>query len=241
MAALPIPSLTFSRTEKGEEFLTKDQVTHLITEVQRAHKEAVSAALAAPQGEVTRLEAALKEAQKGGSKAADLERELVDLRGQVDRRDVAGELLGLTDPGEIGDLHGLYQSRTASLEPDKRPAFRDWVAAGITDPSQAPALARSVFEAAAKRGSEAGTGAGAGASQGGQAQPGGQQGPSFRSDRGRSPATPPGGGAAGQSVRDLQAARAAGMTATEFYHQRFRPSAGLPPIKTAVDGGGKTE
>jgi len=149
--ALTVPSLTFSRTEKGEEYLPKDQVTLLITEMQRMHKEAITAAVAAPHGEISKLEVALKDAQKGGARAADLDRELTELRGQVERRDTAAELLGLTDPGEIGDLHGLYQSRTASIEAAQRPPFRAWVEAGLKDPSQAPAIARSMFEAAAHR------------------------------------------------------------------------------------------
>jgi hypothetical protein len=145
---LTVPSITFQSAEKIGDYLTRDQVTRLIDDLQRSHKEEVNNALKPVQAEVTRLEAAHKDAEKKAAKADEYQRSLSDLQGQVERRDVAAELLGLTDPTEIGDLHSLYSSRVAGQE--KPPAFREWVDAGLKAPDTVPALARSIFEAAVK-------------------------------------------------------------------------------------------
>jgi hypothetical protein len=234
---LPVPTLTFSKTDKGEEYLPRDQVTRLVDDLQRAHKEALAEGLKAPQAEVTRLEAALKEAKKGADKVPDLENRLSELQSATERRDVAAELLGLSDPGEIGDLHGLYQSRTAGLEADKRPAFKAWVEQGLQAPDQVPALARPLFESAIARRQQAGAGAGGqgGGRQtgaGGQGQGAGQgagqgvQGRQVQTGGGRVAA--PSGGQKRLSVAGIMEARRQGTSTMDLINQR-RAELGLPP------------
>jgi len=232
---LPVPTLTFSKTDKGEEYLPRDQVTRLVDDLQRAHKEALAEGLKAPQAEVTRLEAALKEAKKGADKVPDLENRLSELQSATERRDVAAELLGLSDPGEIGDLHGLYQSCTAGLEADKRPAFKAWVEQGLQAPDQVPALARPLFESAVTRRQQSGAG-GQGAGQrsgaGGQGQGGAQgaghgpQGRQVQTGGGRVAA--PSGGQQRLSVAGIMERRRQGASALELINQR-RAELGLPP------------
>jgi hypothetical protein len=167
MPRLEVPPLTFSSTEKGVEFLTKDQVTTLIDKLQQSHSAVLTETLKGPQTEVSRLETALKDAQKHAPKLQEIEQKYATLLATVERREVA-QGLGLTDPEQAEELHAIFQGRMSAVDPAARPTFKAWAEEGLADPSKAPALTRSIFEAAAAaRAADAGAGGGAAGGSGG--------------------------------------------------------------------------
>lgn len=245
MPHLPIPPLTFSRTDKGEEYLPKDQVTRLIDDMQRAHGAALTEALRGPQGEITRLETELKAAKKDAERATGLQSQLDDVTARHDRYQANADLLGITDPETDADLHAIYQSRTAGLEPDKRPAYRAWVEAGLADLETVPALVRSHFEAAVQRrdaatGTETRTTPQGRAPGQGTGQPGGQTvtppGSRVDTSTGRRPApTSPSGPVTFDKVKQARP----GSPEWRALRDQFRADQGLPPMPKP-DGQGQT-
>lgn len=239
--ALPIPNLTFTKVADVGEVLTKDQVTNLITEIQRAHKTAVDQVTTAKGAEISTLEAKVGEYKKAAEKLPGLERQLSTVQSQHERYTVNAGKLQLTNPEDAGDMFAIYQSRTAGQ--DKPPTYAEWVAQGIAAPDKTPATVRSLFEAAAKRaadgGGEGGGGGGADAGGGG-GEGGGGGGRDLSTGGGRGGGGGGGGGnSGGAGLKDLAAARKSGMSATEFYNQRYRPAHGMQPVKpvdTAGDG-----
>jgi hypothetical protein len=196
MPRLEVPPLTFSTNDKGVEYLTKEQVTTLIDKLQQSHSSVVVEALKGPQSEVTKLETALREAQKSGEKLKEVETNYATLQARVERQEVAQSLLGLFDPEQAEELHAIYNSRTGAMDPATRPTFKAWAEDGIADPSKTPALTRHLFEAAAAVRAEGGTG-GTGGTGGGTGGTGGGTGGTGGTGGGTGGTGGTGGGGAG--------------------------------------------
>ena len=176
-------------------------------------------------------------AKKAAGKVPELQQQLEAAVGAHELYKVNVGQMGITDPADAGDMHAIYQSRTAGQ--DKPPTYAEWVDQGIADPSKTPATVRDRFEAAAERAGDGGSGGGgAGGAAGAGGAGGGAGGRDISTGRGRGGAGAGGAGGAGATAKDLAAARQSGMSATEFYNTRYRPAHGMQPIKPVDSGGG---
>ncbi|MBT7089639.1 MAG: hypothetical protein HN932_04080 [Candidatus Marinimicrobia bacterium] len=235
-----LPQATFTKIDGVGDVMTKEQYTTIINEVQRLFRAEVGAVTTAKGAEITTLETALAESKKAAGKVPELQQQLEAAVGAHELYKVNVGQMGITDPADAGDMHAIYQSRTAGQ--DKPPTYAEWVDQGIADPSKTPATVRDRFEAAAERAGDGGSGGGgAGGAAGGAGAGGaggGAGGRDISTGRGRGGAGAGGAGGAGATAKDLAAARQSGMSATEFYNTRYRPAHGMQPIKPVDSGGG---